>query len=152
MLGMLIQPLFESSPNPLQVTRFQGRDHLQVVLDQVHARKGEGLMLYAPNVLYTQGRTDKVRKLKLWLSDTVTFIKVHKVKKTDCYQCLQQNGATCNVRLFYKDDFVTLPTPGSQLKIYHSGISQKSQKFRYPFINFRLQVSPKHPKIKFCID
>uniref|UniRef100_A0A6B2LGI8 ATP-dependent DNA ligase family profile domain-containing protein n=1 Tax=Arcella intermedia TaxID=1963864 RepID=A0A6B2LGI8_9EUKA len=112
-----------------------GHNHLETVLNEITQKKGEGLMLYHPSSKYTSGRTTNLLKVKAFMEEDVKFIEYN--PNSYSFLCLQQNGVECVVKCSVWD-YLFPPPPGTVLTVKHSGISETSQRLKYPFL-FRIR-------------
>eukprot|EP01124_Arcella_intermedia_P018340 TRINITY_DN2528_c0_g6_i2.p1 TRINITY_DN2528_c0_g6~~TRINITY_DN2528_c0_g6_i2.p1 ORF type:complete len:256 (+),score=43.53 TRINITY_DN2528_c0_g6_i2:70-837(+) len=108
-----------------------GLEHLQRTLHQITKKKGEGVMLYHPEAIYTSGRTNHLLKVKSYEEEDVKFLKIN--PNSYSFICEQKNGTQCIVKCSGWD-YTFPPSHGTVLSVKHNGIFKRSHKMKHPFL------------------
>jgi DNA ligase-1 len=114
-----------------ELTKCESKEHLQICLDEVAKRKGEGLMLYHPTESHVSGRTDCLLKVKNYLDEEAIFQRINPTSYA--FVCLSASGVESIVKCGGWD-YAKPPPVGTIITVRHSGIFKASGKFKYPFV------------------
>jgi len=113
------------------MTRCEGIESLNTMLNEIRSKSGEGVMLYHPTAPYMPGRTNYLQKVKVYEEVYVKFVQ----KNPNSYSliCDQADGVQIKVKCCGYD-YESPPEVGTVIQIRHSGIVKNSKKFKYPIL------------------
>ena len=137
----VLEKYLRTNPIPhlkiLKQTLIQDKQQLEIFLEEVTSRKGEGIVVRNPSTLYKTGRLSSALKVKKYFDTECRVLKILSGKgkykgKMGSVLCQTDNGKQLRIGSGFKDkDRDNPPAIGSEITFKYYGFTKKG-KFKYP--------------------